>query len=299
MHAHRIAVNTFLPKFRYLCITLRFSADPLLSMLACGGFTKLKIQMIEKEDKSERGGIQVIARAASILRALRDTQTGMSLGQIAERVGLARSTVQRIVAALQAERLVISDASGGGLRLGPELHALAEAAQYNIVEHCRLMLTELTQKTGETADLSVLRGAGMIFLDQVPGTHRLRTVSSVGEVFPLTSTANGRACLAQLPPDEARKLATNEWDRNAINGDLEAFMRDLATIRETGLAYDLDTHTSGISAIGLAFRDWAGDLHAISVPVPTTRYEQTKASVETALLKTAKNIGKIFDLRTS
>lgn len=255
---------------------------------------KLKIQMAEKEDKSERGGIQVIARAAAVLRALRDNQTGMSLGQIAERVGLARSTVQRIVAALQTERLVISDSNGGGLRLGPELHALADAAQYNIVEHCRLLLTELTQKTGETADLSVLRGAGMIFLDQVPGTHRLRTVSSVGEVFPLTSTANGRACLAQMPLEQAAKLVQNEWDRIGVDGDLVAFQQELATIRETGLAYDLDDHTSGICAIGLAFRDWAGDLHAISVPVPSTRYEQTKPLVEAALLKTARNIEKMI-----
>ncbi len=39
----------------------------------------------------------------------------------------------------------------------------------------------------------------MIFLDQVPGSHRLRTVSPVGEVFPLTPTANGRAVLATMP----------------------------------------------------------------------------------------------------
>jgi DNA-binding IclR family transcriptional regulator len=255
--------------------------------------------MADNKDKTDRSGIQVIARAASILRALRETQTGMSLGQIAERVGLPRSTVQRIVAALQEEQLVISDSNGGGLRLGPELHALAEAAQYNIVEHCRLLLTELTQKTGETSDLSVLRGAGMIFLDQVPGTHRLRTVSSVGEVFPLTSSANGRACLAQLPVDDATKLILNEWDRNSINGDLDALLEELATIRQTGLAYDLDNHTPGISAIGLAFRDWSGDLHAISVPVPSTRYAQSKKLVEAALLRTSNHIKKIITVRDS
>ncbi|MGI9493370.1 MAG: helix-turn-helix domain-containing protein, partial [Geminicoccaceae bacterium] len=57
-------------------------------------------------------GIQVIARAASILRALGEDTSGMSLGQIADKVGLPRSTVQRIVGALQAERLVISSTSG-------------------------------------------------------------------------------------------------------------------------------------------------------------------------------------------
>ena len=39
-------------------------------------------------------GIQVIARAAAVLRALRDDTTGMSLGQIAEKVG--RSEERRV-----------------------------------------------------------------------------------------------------------------------------------------------------------------------------------------------------------
>jgi hypothetical protein len=46
-------------------------------------------------DKSQ---VQVIARAATILRALEEENSGLSLGQIAQRVNLARSTVQRIVA---------------------------------------------------------------------------------------------------------------------------------------------------------------------------------------------------------
>ena len=166
-----------------------------------------------KDEGNTRAGIQVIARAAAILRALRDDADGLSLGQIAERVGLPRSTVQRIVGALQVERLVIASSSGGSIRLGPEITALSEATRYNVVEECRLHLSELSRRLGETADLSVLRGAGMIFLDQVPGTHRLRTVSAVGDVFPLTNTANGRAALALLPEARARGLAEDEWRR--------------------------------------------------------------------------------------
>lgn len=250
--------------------------------------------MTEKPEKPSRNGIQVIARAAAILRTLGQDQTGLSLGQIAERVGLARSTVQRIVGALQSEGFVISDASGGGLRLGPAINSLSEAAQYNIVEHCRLLLTELVQKTGETADLSVHRGAGMIFLDQVAGTHRLRTVSSVGEAFPLSTTANGRACLAMMPEDKARKLILAEWERNASDGDIEAMMNRLREIRETGLSYDIDEHTVGISAVGFGFRDWSGDLHAISVPVPSTRFAATRDLVESELRKTEKNVRKLM-----
>ncbi|NNE88724.1 MAG: IclR family transcriptional regulator [Silicimonas sp.] len=249
---------------------------------------------MEENEKSSRSGIQVIARAAAVLRALKTEQSGMSLGQIADVVGLPRSTVQRIVGALQAERLVISEPNGRGLRLGPEVSALAEATRYNIVETCRLLLMELTQATGETADLSVMRGAGMIFLDQVPGTHRLRTVSSVGEVFPLTTTANGKACLSMVAPEKAEQLIRDEWDRRGIDGDLPRFMATLDMVRDTGLAFDLDQHTPGISAIGFAFRDFAGDIHAISVPVPTTRFEAIRPNVEAALLKTSTHIAKLM-----
>lgn len=245
------------------------------------------------EDQA-KGGIQVIARAASVLRVLRENQSGMSLAQIATAVGLPRSTIQRIVAALQEERMVISSLQGSGVRIGPEMQSFAEAANYNIVESCRLLLSELSQDTGETADLSVLRGAGMIFLDQVSGTHRLRTVSSVGEVFPLTTTANGKACLALMEEDRALNLARAEWDRRGIDGSAAAFSEELAKIRESGLAYDLDEHTQGISAVGIGFRDWTGDLHAISVPVPSTRFEMKRSQVETAILKTRAHVLKLM-----
>lgn len=251
--------------------------------------------MSEKKYKNERSGIQVIARAASILRVLKGTQSGMSLGRISERVGLPRSTVQRIASALSEEGLVIADTNGGGLRLGPELSSLAGSAQYNIVEHCRLLLNELTQKTGETTDLAVMRGIGMVFLDQVPGTHRLTTVSKVGEVFPLTTTANGKACLAKLPEDEAIQLISNEWVRNGIKKGIAEFLGELAEIRRSGLAYDVDEHSSGVSAIGFAFTDWGGELHAISVPVPSSRFEEQRLMIENALLETAANIQSTFE----
>ncbi len=245
-------------------------------------------------EKTDKGGIQVISRAASILRVLKETQSGMSLGKIAERVDLPRSTVQRITSALAEEKLVIADANGGGLRLGPELSALAGAAHYSIVEHCRLLLTELTQKTGETTDLAVMRGIGMVFLDQVPGVYRLTTVSQVGEVFPLTTTANGKACLAKLGIEEATKLIQNEWERNGIQRNLDEFLSELATVRAKGLAYDLDEHSAGVSAIGFAFIDWVGDLHAISIPVPTTRFARQRAAIEKALIETSTNIHQTF-----
>lgn len=239
---------------------------------------------------AQKGGIQVIERAAAILRALKTSPNGMSLGQIAKAVDLPRSTVQRIVGALQTERILITVSNGRGIRLGPEINSLAEATHYNIVEACREFLVDLASETGETTDLSVLRGKSMIFLDQVPGIHRLRTISSVGESFPLSTTANGRSCLSRFEDEEVKKIVSSEWKARGIDGNMHDFLSTIGEIRESGFAYDLDEHATGVSAIGFSFRDWGGDLHSISVPVPSQRFAAERNNIETAIRKTAQNV---------
>lgn len=84
------------------------------------------------EDEKATGlGVQVIARAASVLRALEGRPEGLSLGQIAKEVDLARSTVQRIVAALAAEDFVTEAQPGHGVRIGPGLARIAASLSSN------------------------------------------------------------------------------------------------------------------------------------------------------------------------
>ncbi|MGV8987030.1 MAG: IclR family transcriptional regulator [Cypionkella sp.] len=246
------------------------------------------------EDVKSKDGIQVSARAAAVLRALKDSQTGLSLGQIAEKVGLPRSTVQRIVAALIDERLLMATRAAG-VRLGPQLQALAEAARYNTVALCHPFLTALM---GETVDLFTLRAGQMVFLDQVQGSHRLRAVSSVDEHFPLTSTANGRAALSILPEAEAEALARAEWAAEvapgAKPGNLPLLQARLALARKLGFALDNDDHTEGISAVGLAFRDLAGETFAISAPIPTSRFAEQRASVIAAVFGLKEDLAQVL-----
>ena len=236
-------------------------------------------------------GIQVIARAAAILRVLKDDNEGLSLGQIAGRVGLARSTVQRIVNALVAERLVMSLPNGGGFRLGPEIQAMAAASRLDIADDIRTYLAALSEATGETVDLAAFREDHMVFIDQIVGPHRLRAVASVGETFPLTSPANGKACLAMLDNEVIETLATREL-RSSGRGmrALGKLMREIEEIRKTGYAVDLDEHTDGISAVGAAFKTPDGQLYAVSIPVPSHRFERIRPKVVEKLLATVDQL---------
>jgi IclR family transcriptional regulator, acetate operon repressor len=118
----------------------------------------------------------------------------------------------------------------------------------------------------------------MWFVDQVESSHRLRAVSAVGARFPLDSTANGRAALAAL--DDADAEAAISRFSPAI---AEGLRREIAETRRTGIAFDRDEHTPGISAAAIARQAVGDNVVAISVPAPTERFLEKEQRIIAAL----------------
>src|SRR5947207_8467931 len=161
-------------------------------------------------DQRENGGIQVIARAADILRALVNQPEGLSLSQIARQVGLARSTVHRIVMALEAERFVIPHSPNGRIRLGPGLVPLAASVHLELHHEVHPYLEQLSKEVNETVDLAVLNGDKVVFIDQIAAPQRLQAVSAIGATFPVYCTANGKALLASLPLEQVERILPSQ-----------------------------------------------------------------------------------------
>jgi DNA-binding IclR family transcriptional regulator len=234
--------------------------------------------------------VQVIARAASILRALEDENAGLSLGQIAQRVSLARSTVQRIVAALENEKLVIAATPNGRVRLGPTILRLAASVRSDFIALARPHLERLSQELQETVDLATVQKDHLVFIDQVIGSHRLRTVSAVGETFPLYCTANGKAYLAQLTDAAVEALVGKTYTVRTPQTitKLDALLADLKSVRASGVGYDREEHASGICAAGIALYDPLGNAVAVSVPVPTQRFSGREQDIAERLIATKR-----------
>ena len=163
--------------------------------------------VVPELDVSDRGGVQVVRRTALILRALRDESNGLTLSQIATRVGLARSTVYRLIAALEQERFVVAASKGRGYRLGPGLASLTVAATRDLTALIHPYLAALSSELNETVDLVVLEQESVLFIDRVIAPSRdLFVQSHVGAVMPTHSTAPGKALLATLPDSEVERL---------------------------------------------------------------------------------------------
>jgi len=256
----------------------------------------LLIRKTKKE--SDSSGIRVISRAAEILKIVSKHPEGLTLREISDRVRLPRSTVQRIVSALDDANLLIPASPTSGVRLGPELIALGSLAkQFDIVETLRPLLVQLSKDLGETVDLAVLGSEKAVVVDQIPGVHPLMAVSNVGTSLPLHCSASGKALMATIQPDELAKLKKHyrltARTQNSIC-DWDVLMVELEEIRRGGLAYDREECFLGICAVGAALRAPTGEFASISMPVPSERFLRTEKTLVSTLLERAGTMQNRF-----
>ena len=240
---------------------------------------------------SDKNQVQVIARAAHILRALEGEDAGLSLGQIAARVGLARSTVQRIVASLEAEKLLIAASPTGRVRLGPAILRLASSVTGDFVARARPHLIRLSDELRETVDLAAVRRDHLMFIDQVIGSHRLRTVSARRRDVPAaTARPTARPISAGSTKPRSKQLIGKSYEARTPNTltRLNTLLADLRAVRKNGIAYDREEHTVGICAVGVALHDPLGNPVAISVPVPSQRFREQQKLIAERLLATKR-----------
>ncbi len=243
------------------------------------------------------GGVQVIARVGQVLRALDGEAQGLSLAQLADRVGLPRSTVHRIVTALIAEGLVATASPTGRVRIGPEFARLASSSQADLWKDAEPYMRRIYDEIGETVDCSVLDGDHVRVIHGIPAQHHLRVTADIGTTFPLYCSSKGRAILAAYPPDVAARMLPARLERLTEKtvtdrGDL---LRILDEVRQTGIAYNREEATPGICSAAIAIRGGSGSLLAISVPVPVQRYWGLEDKITRVLLEVRKEALAILD----
>jgi DNA-binding IclR family transcriptional regulator len=233
------------------------------------------------------GGVQVIARVAELFRALDGEPWGLTLTQLAKRLDLPRSTVHRLVGALTAEGLLMSASTAGRVRIGPEFARIASASRLELRQLLDPPMRRIFDAIGETVDCGVLEGDQVRVVSVIPTQHQLRAVAEVGVAFPMHCSSKGKAILAELDDDAIRALLPERLERFTARTTVsrEQLLDELAEVRRTGVAFDIEEHDVGICAAAIAARDPFGSLFTISVPVPSQRFAGLRDEIVRDLLQ--------------
>lgn len=246
--------------------------------------------------------LQTVDRALDILEQVGASGNGITLTELSMRVGLSKATVSRLVASLANRGYVGRDPNSLRYRLGPSILNLTGEFLQSIefrevaVPHLR----ELQRLSEETANLAIMDGSEVVYIDRIESPHAVKASFRVGKRAPAHCTALGRAMLAYTDRDQVRLLLGNgELPRCTIRSivSLEDLLAELDKVQTQGVAVDDQEHQIGVRCLGAPVFDITGRIIAaisVSGPVsriPTKRVEELAAMVRKAGLSISAELG--------
>lgn len=243
---------------------------------------------MEKDDVSQsdpRGGVQVVSRTAAIMRALSAHPGGLSLTAIANEVDLPRSTVQRLVTALEIEGLVDAKGPNGGTRLGPTISSLLATAHADMVVFGRHQLKMLLDTVNETSSIITAVNAQSMVLETMTAEHPLRVVLCQGSQVPLYACAGGKALLSAYDNELIERLFGPELQPCTEHTltRREALLKEVAQVRDGGIAISRNEHTLGMSSLATVV-DTSMGIYAFEVTLPDARFDARAEGIKAAML---------------
>lgn len=243
---------------------------------------------MERDDELQdepKGGVQVVSRTAAIMRALSAHPGGLSLTAIANEVGLPRSTVQRLVTALEIEGLVDGKGPNGGTRLGPAISALVATAHADMVVFGRHQLKLLMEAVNETCSIITAVNARSMVLETMTAEHPLRVVLCQGVQKPLYTSAGGKAVLSAHDDAITERLfdvkleSYTPWTVTRR----DVLLRELAEARQTGIAVSRNEYYVGVSSLATVVETRMG-IYAFEVILPDARFDSRADDIRATLL---------------
>ena len=145
----------------------------------------------------DSSGVAVLDRAFALLGAFEPTDERLTLTELSKRTGLYKSTVLRLLAALEHGGF-IRKLQDGTYSVGPQPLRLATIYQrsFNVGHVIEPLLKQLSAATGETASFYVRHGEMRIALFRVEPSRAVRASVSIGTEYPIGQGASGKVLLA-------------------------------------------------------------------------------------------------------
>ncbi|MFT4082155.1 MAG: IclR family transcriptional regulator C-terminal domain-containing protein [Nocardioides sp.] len=237
---------------------------------------------------AERGSgpdfIEALARGLDVIKTFDELRPRLSMSEIAERTGLARPTVRRILLTLSELGYVRSD--GSGYALTPRVVELGMAYVHSmgLWEIARPHMEALVAKTGESSSIAQLDGSDIVYVARVAVPKIVALRVSIGTRFPASSTSLGKVLLAGLSTEEVARIVAVPSRAGVVAHqppELAELTAELDQIRARGWAITDQSLAPGIRSVAVPLRRADGSViaalnvnaHAAETSLETLREE--------------------------
>ena len=220
--------------------------------------------------------VRAVERALDILLCFNHDELALSLTQIADRVGMNKSTVHRLLGTLESKHFIHRSKTTGLYHLSFRFVEMASLVfeDVDLRRWAQPYLQGLAAECGETVDLAVLDGAYVIYLQVVESPQRVKLAVAVGQRLPAFCTASGKAFLAYLPDEQVTKILSGGLTQYTENTpvSLADIYEGLRLTRERGFAISEQEYEKDINAVAAPILDADGSpVAVIAIAGPSYR----------------------------
>jgi len=236
-------------------------------------------------------------RGLRILDLFNESATAMTASEIAADLGTSPATLYPTLHTLSSHGYLIRDGRKR-YRLGMKLleRSGQVLAQSDVRRVARPHLKALARSRQVTADLGILYGREVLYLEREVGHPTAILSEVVGRRVPAHCTSLGKVLLAHLPDEErleiVHQLPLDSYTQNTIV-DPKRLLGELETIRTSGYALDVEEFHPGNACVGAPVWSHGGRVvAAISLMLPVDeRVRNRDCEVEaSAVVETANAI---------
>ncbi|TDC07145.1 IclR family transcriptional regulator [Nonomuraea longispora] len=233
-----------------------------------------------------------VRKAADILSALADVGRDASAREIGVLLDLPKSTVQRLLQALEQSGLVRQDAASRRYGLGPKTLTLGMSYLDRIDVRSQALphMMRLRDDLDETIALAVRVGHSRVYVEQVESRSGLKAKAEVGRPYPLWAGAAGRVLLASLPREELIRFTLDVGDAAFTHVNPPTLNGLLAQIEETrrrGYAWAFEEAMRGVHTVAAPIPISMSEVAALSVSGPSTWFDESRMKDATGPLMDA------------
>ncbi|MEN3269851.1 MAG: hypothetical protein V7646_6745 [Pseudonocardia sp.] len=198
-----------------------------------------------------RDSASSLARGLSLLELFSVEDSQLSVSEMARRSGIPKSTTHRLVADLLAWGAL--ERTPGGVRLGVRMFELGHLVptQRSLRELAVPFAHNLNEVTGLTSNLAMRDGHDIVYVEKVSSRTLQVPHSRAGGRLPLHCTALGKAILAYSDPAFIESVLAGALRPRSPRSitDPQLLRRELAHVRETKVAYDVEESQLGLFCV--------------------------------------------------
>jgi DNA-binding IclR family transcriptional regulator len=244
------------------------------------------MERLLKKPKPRRMRLSSVANSIRLTKAFSENEFEMGISALANRLGLAKSTVHRLATTLVEYDILEQNRETGKYRLGLALFELGTLVRrkMDVTMEAQPEIHSLAESSGETVQLAILDHLSVLYIRIRESRQAVRLSSGLGSRAPAHCTGVGKALLAYQPPEVVRMVIDNGLKRftDKTLVDADALIQELASIRTRGYAIDDEEIEVGLRCIAAPVRNHTGlVIAAISVSAPVQR--MSKKNVATTI----------------